>query len=128
MLYICIVKQSHKQQKQNTMKTIKNQNFERVTSDKYNVYYWEPIVVCNEKKEKESFSLILRKMYIGGNIGYYLYLQFGGQEYSAEIAKIRISGERTIDEVEKFFKKVVSLYQSERKLRKTSEYIRMANN
>ena len=111
-----------------TMETIRAQKFERVTSEKYNIYYWEPIVVCNERKEKESFSLILRKMYIGGNIGYYLYLQFGGKEYSAEIARIRISGERTIDEVEKFFKNVVSLYQSERKLRKPSEYIRMANN
>ena len=110
------------------METIKDQKFEKVTSDTYNIYYWEPIVVCNERKEKESFSLILRKMYIGGNIGYYLYLQFGGREYSAEIAKIRISGEKTIEEVENFFKKVVSLYQSERKIRKPSEYIRMANN
>lgn len=67
-------------------------------------------------------------MYISGNIGYYLCLQFGGREYSAEIAKIRISGEKTIEELEKFFKKVVSLYQSEKKIRKPSVYIRMANN
>ncbi len=110
------------------METIRNQKFERVNNSEYGIGYWAPIVVCNEKKEKTSFSIILEKMYIGGAIGYYLNLRFGGKEYSAEIARIRISGERTIDEVKDFFSKVVMCYQEEKEIRKPSEYIKMFRN
>ena len=107
------------------MKTIKNQKFERVENSEFHIYYWAPIVVCNEMKEKQSFSILLEKMYIGGTIGYYLCLRFGGKGYSAEIAKIRISGERTIDEVKSFFYKVIKLYEKEKEIRKPGEYIKM---
>ena len=110
------------------METIKNQKFERVNNSEYGIGYWEPIVVCNEKKERTSFSIVLEKMYIGGAIGYYLSMRFGGKEYSAEIAKIRVAGETTIDEVKSFFCKVVKLYQEERGIRKPSDYSKMFRN
>ena len=107
------------------METINNQKFERVNNSKYGIGYWKPIAVCNENKEKSSFSLILEKMYIGGAIGYYLSLRFGGKEYSAEIAKIRVAGATTIDEVRSFFCKVVNLYREEKEIRKPSEYAKL---
>ena len=110
------------------METIKNQKFERVNNSVYGIGYWEPIVVCNEKKERTSFSIVLEKMYIGGAIGYYLCLRFGGKEYSAEIAKIRVAGETAIADIEVFFQKVVKLYQEEKEIRRPSEYAKMFRN
>lgn len=107
------------------METIKNQKFERVNNSVYGIGYWEPLVVCNENKEKQSFSILLEKMYIGASIGYYLSLRFGGKEYSADIAKIRVSGETNIAEVDVFFQNVIKLYHEEKEIRKPGEYIKM---
>ena len=110
------------------METIKNQKFERVNNSEYGIGYWEPIVVCNEKKERTSFSLILEKMYIGGAIGYYLSMRFGGKEYSAEVARIRVAGETAIADIEVFFHKVVSAYNNDKEIRKAGEYAKMFRN
>lgn len=110
------------------METIKNQKFEKVNNSEYGIGYWDPIVVCNEKKERTSFSIVLEKMYIGGAIGYYLSMRFGGKEYSAEIAKIRVAGATAIADIEVFFHKVVSDYQESKIIRKPNEYAKMFRN
>ena len=110
------------------MEKVNNQKFEKIENNELHIYYWNPIVICDEKKDKESFSFLLERRYIGGSIGYYLCLRFGGKEYSSEVARIRVAGAKNIEDIKAFFRRVVSLYKSESRLGKPSEYIRMFNN